>query len=79
MNKIDLGTGALVGGLLTMALIGLMYLGDSLVGLPFLPFDLFDWTTRVLPGAVITFGVDLMIDSIRLIGLSVANSAKVAE
>ena len=79
MNKIDVGTGALVGGLLTATLIGLMYLGDRLVGLPFLPFDLFDWITRVLPGPVITLGIDLMIDTMRLFGLSVADTAKVAE
>ena len=75
MNKINVGTGALVGGLLTATLIGLMYLGDRLVGLPFLPFDLFDWITRVLPGPVITLGIDLMIDTMRLFGLSVADTA----
>ena len=41
MNKLNIGTGALVGGLLTAALMGIMYLGNKLVGLPFVPFDLF--------------------------------------
>ena len=79
MNKVDLGYGALVGGSLTAAMVGLMYVGNSLIGMPFLPFDLFDWITRILPGPVITFGIDLMIDAMRLIGLSVANTAKLAE
>lgn len=79
MSKLNIGIGALVGGLLTAALIGIMYLGNNLAGLPFVPFDLFDWIARVLPGPIITFGVDLMIDTMRLLGLSVANTAKVAE
>jgi DMSO/TMAO reductase YedYZ molybdopterin-dependent catalytic subunit len=79
MNKLNMGTGALVGGLLTIALMGVLYPGNSLIGLPFVPFDLFDWVIRVLPGPLITFGIDLMIDIMRLAGLSVADTAKTAE
>jgi DMSO/TMAO reductase YedYZ molybdopterin-dependent catalytic subunit len=79
MKKLNLGTGALVGALLTAPLIGVMYLADQLAGLPFVPFDLFDWLTRVLPGPLITFGIDLMIDTMLLVGMSVADSAKTAE
>lgn len=79
MKKLNLGTGVLVGGLLTAPLIGLMYLADQLFGLPFVPFDLFDWLTRVLPGPLITFGIDLMIDTMLLLGVSVADTAKTAE
>ena len=79
MRKLSLGTGALAGALLTGALIGVMYFADQLAGLPFIPFDLFDWMARVLPGAVVTFGIDLMIDAMRLVGMSVAASAKTAE
>ena len=71
--------GALAGALLTGPLIGVMYFTDELAGLPFVPFDLFDWITRVLPGSVVTFGIDLMIDGMRLVGMSVADSAKTAE
>jgi DMSO/TMAO reductase YedYZ molybdopterin-dependent catalytic subunit len=56
-----------------------MYLAYRLVGLPFVPFDLFDWLTRALPGPLITFGIDLMIDTMRLLGVSVADAAKTAE
>ena len=79
MKRWGAGAGALVGALLTAPLIGVMYLADNLLGLPFIPFNLFDWITRVLPGPVVTVGIDLMIDAMRLVGLSVAGSAKAAE
>lgn len=79
MKKLNLGLGALIGGLLTAPLIGLMYLANQLAALPFVPFDLFDWITRVLPGPLITFGIDRMIDLILLFGLDVADVAKTAE
>jgi hypothetical protein len=79
MKKLNIGTGALVGTLLTVPLIGVMYLADQLAGLPFVPFDLFDWLTRILPGPVITFGIDLMIDIMLWLGISVADNAKTAE
>ncbi|MBI1881076.1 MAG: molybdopterin-dependent oxidoreductase, partial [Chloroflexi bacterium] len=79
MKQLGLGTGALVGAFLTAALIGVMYLVYQLAGLPFITFDLFDWVTRVLPGPLITFGIDRMIDAITLLGLDVADVAKTAE
>lgn len=79
MRLKTLGSGALIGGLLTSALIALMYLADQLADLAFVPFDLFDWVAGVLPGPVITFGIDLLIDTMRALNLSVANTAKTAE
>lgn len=79
MKKLGLGTGALVGGLFTAALMGIMYLGEALFSLPFVPFDIFNWVSRELPGAIVTFGIDLMIDSMRLLGISVVDTAKTAE
>jgi len=76
---LGLPSGALAGGLLTAPLIGIMYLLDNLAGLPFVPFALFDWIAKVLPGPMVTFGIDLMIDGIRFVGLSVADAAKTAE
>ncbi|HEX6302592.1 MAG TPA: molybdopterin-dependent oxidoreductase [Anaerolineales bacterium] len=70
---------ALIGGLLTAPLIGLMYLADQIAGLPFPPFDLFNWISGMLPGPVITFGIDLMIDTMLLLGINVADTAKTAE
>ncbi len=74
-----LAQGALVGALLTAPLTAVLYLGDQLADLPFVPFDLFGWLTQRLPGPVITFGLDLMIDSMLLVGLNVADTAKLAE
>ncbi len=79
MQRLGIATGALVGALVTAPLIALMYLGRELAGLPFVPFDLFDWATRVLPGWLVTFGIDLMIDTMLLLGISVPDAAKAAE
>jgi DMSO/TMAO reductase YedYZ molybdopterin-dependent catalytic subunit len=56
-----------------------MYLGYQLAGLSFVPFDLFNWVTKLLPGPLVTFGIDLMIDGMRLLGINVADAAKTAE
>jgi DMSO/TMAO reductase YedYZ molybdopterin-dependent catalytic subunit len=79
MTSRNIGIGALVGGLLTAALTGLSYLAYRLVALPFAPFELFDWMGRVLPGPVITFGIDRMIDTLLFLGVNVADTAKSAE
>jgi len=73
------GMGAWVGLLLTVPLTATFALGDRLAGLPFPPFDLFDWTTRILPGPVVTFGIDSMISLLGALGLDVADTAKTAE
>ena len=79
MKKLGIGSGALVGGMLTAPLLALVYLGESWLGLPFMPYDLFDWATRVLPGSVVTFAIDLMISTMNLVNMSVADAAKTAE
>ena len=71
--------GAWVGLLWTAPLVVVLWAGDRFAGLPFPPFDLFDWVTGVLPGAVVTFGIDSMIGLLRAIGLDVADTAKLAE
>ena len=78
-GTLGLASGVLAGGLLTAPLVALMYLLDNLAGLPFVPFALFDWIARVTPGPLITVGIDLMIDTLRFAGLSVADTAKTAE
>ena len=79
LGNLSLGYGALVGGLLTAPLVGLLYLADKLADLPFVPFALFDWIARVLPGPLVTFGIDMMIETLLLFGLSVADAAKTGE
>ena len=79
MKLQNLGMGSLAGVLLVAPMIAIMYAADKWIDLSFPPFDVFDWIARILPGSVITFGIDLMIDVLRLIGVSVADTAKTAE
>jgi DMSO/TMAO reductase YedYZ molybdopterin-dependent catalytic subunit len=51
--------------MLTAALIAVFYAAWKLAGLPFVPFDVFDWMTRVLPGQIIGFGIHSMVTVIR--------------
>ena len=79
MKKLGILSGALVGGLLTAALTGVMFLGRQLFSLPLVPYELFNWFSRELPGNVVTFGIDLMIDTMLFLGISVVDTAKTAE
>ena len=67
--------GFVIGSLLSMAFTGISFAMYKIFGTPFIPFDLFDWLTRILPGAVVTFGIDLMIDTIRIFGIGVSKAA----
>jgi len=75
--KPSLITGLLAGMTLIGPLIALVFVGDQLVGLPFIPFDLFDWLARTLPGDVITLAIDTMVDII--IGLSLGETSSTAK
>ncbi len=74
-------TGAIVGILLTAPLIVVFYLGDQIAGLPFVPFDIFDWVGRVTPGELITFVIDTMVNTITALNLGseLSSTAKTAE
>ncbi len=60
---------AFIAGLTSIPLVALLYLGMAYAGLPFLPFDLFDWLARVLPGRIITTTIDSMVHVIQALGL----------
>src|SRR5215469_5993822 len=75
-----LATGAFVAAMLTASLISVFYLAWKAAGLPFVPFDVFDWTTRILPGQVLAVGVGAMVTVIRALNLGpTAAAAKTAE
>jgi DMSO/TMAO reductase YedYZ molybdopterin-dependent catalytic subunit len=77
MHRPSLGMGALLGALISLPLIALLYLGQQLADLPFVPFDIFDWLARVLPGNVITLGIGSMVSAIQLVGIGpISSSAK---
>jgi DMSO/TMAO reductase YedYZ molybdopterin-dependent catalytic subunit len=76
----DVFAAVLIGAFLTLPLIALFYLGWRLLGLSFVPFSLFDWTTRVLPGPLVTFGIDSIVTLVRSLRLGdTATAAKTAE
>lgn len=76
--------GALLGALSSLALIGLLSLGEGLFGFPFVPFDIFDWMARALPGWLIGTVISTMVAIIRFfqgflpIG-DISTTAKLAE
>ena len=72
------GTGLGVGALLTAPLIGIFALG-SLLGIPLLPFAVFEWLIRVLPGRLVVFGLDLTLRVLTSLGFNVKNTAKTTE
>jgi DMSO/TMAO reductase YedYZ molybdopterin-dependent catalytic subunit len=72
--------GAVIGALLSAPFIAACYLGWKLGGLPFVPFDLFDWIARELPGSVVTFGIDSAVTILRALHVgSTAAAGKTAE
>lgn len=74
MRKSTLLTGALAGALLTAPLMALLYLAEQVAGLPFTPFDAFDWMARTLPGDVIGKSIETMINVIRDLHLGETSS-----
>ncbi len=80
MKRSFLLVGALFGLLTSLALMAVSYLGNILVNLPFLPFDLFDWLTRHLPGAIVEGAIQTMVTIIRALRLGPTDTtAKLAE
>jgi DMSO/TMAO reductase YedYZ molybdopterin-dependent catalytic subunit len=80
MKRSFLLVGALFGLLTSLALMAVSYLGNLLVNLPFLPFDLFDWLTRHLPGSIVETGIRSMVAIITALHLGpTASTAKLAE
>jgi DMSO/TMAO reductase YedYZ molybdopterin-dependent catalytic subunit len=79
-QKPTLWTGALVGLLLSAPLLAIFYLAFELVGTPFVPFDVFDWVARILPGPLIEFVISTMVNIINTFQLGETSSAaKTAE
>lgn len=72
-------TGMRLGLLLTPPFIAVMYGGRTILGLPFSPFDLFEWLTRILPGRVVIVGIDALVAVLTVFGVSLRAASKIAE
>lgn len=69
-----------LGALTSLPVLALAYLAETIAGLPFTPFDLFDGLARILPGDVITIGIDAIVSVITALNLGPTSSvAKAAE
>ena len=72
--------GALIGFVLTVPLAAMFYAIHRRAGFPFVPFTIFDWETRLLPGTVLRAGIDSMVHGIRWLKVgSTSVTAKLAE
>jgi len=75
-----LGSGAVLGAVTSLPVMGVGFLGERLAGLPFLPFSLFDAMARLLPGGLVNFGVESLVRLITFTRLGpTASTAKAAE
>ncbi len=80
MKKLTEGLGAALGLLAGATVVAGTYLGHRLAGLPYVPFDIFDWLARTLPGGLIAHTIDAMVAVIRGLRLGpTASTAKLAE
>ena len=61
MKRLTLFMGILYGFLSSLMVMAIAYLGHAFFGLPFFPFDLFDWLARHLPGALIEANIRTMV------------------
>jgi DMSO/TMAO reductase YedYZ molybdopterin-dependent catalytic subunit len=72
--------GALLSALLVLPWMALSFLANQLIGVPFPPFVLFDWTARTLPGDLITFGIDSIVALVSGLGIGqLSETAKSVE
>ena len=67
--------GGRTGVLLTAALVAVSFLGWKALGLPFAPFDIFDWIVRLLPGGVVTVAIDTSVAVSRAFGVTNISAA----
>lgn len=76
-----LSYGLLIALLLTPVLIVSFAIGGQVAGLPVVPYDLFDFIGRVLPGALVTAGIDAIVALVLAAGFGaeIDSAAKAVE
>ncbi|NVB83835.1 MAG: molybdopterin-dependent oxidoreductase [Kofleriaceae bacterium] len=80
MRRVSFWSGLFVGALTSVLALALLELGAAAWKFPFVPFDMFEWITRILPGLLITAGIDVMVSLISALGIRPTSvAAKLAE
>ena len=80
MKRTFLLKSGLVGLVTSVIVMLVLLLGRALAGLPFAPFDVFDWMARVLPGGLVIFSIETMVKIINALNIGpTASTAKLAE
>jgi DMSO/TMAO reductase YedYZ molybdopterin-dependent catalytic subunit len=71
---------AVLGALTSIPVLALGYLAETIAGLPLTAYDLFDGLARILPGDVITLGIDALVSVISTLDIGPTSQvAKAAE
>jgi len=79
-RKVSLLAGAIFGFVITAAASAVFFLGNIFVTLPQPYLELFDRVARLIPGALITFGIDTMVAIFsRIPGVATDQASKAAE
>ena len=61
--------GALAGAILALPWIAVSYVGLSWAGFPFVPFALFDWLVRQMPGQIVTLALETMVGALQALSV----------
>ncbi len=68
------------GAFTSTGVAALAYVGNRLASFPYVPFDFFDWLVRVLPGPLVTLGIETIIRFVHFFHAGpTASAAKQAE
>lgn len=67
--KTRLLIGITVGFFISLPWLALMYAGQLILGTAHIPFELFELLTRILPGGVISLGIEWLIGFVTILGL----------
>ncbi len=72
--------GLTVGLFIGLPWLALMYAGQQVIGTPHIPFELFEYLTRVLPGGIISLGIEWLIEFVTFFDLGQTSaSGKIIE
>jgi DMSO/TMAO reductase YedYZ molybdopterin-dependent catalytic subunit len=80
MKRTFIVRSTLLGGVISLIVTIVTFIGHLLAGLSFIPFDIFDWMARVLPGPLIAHVIDAIVATINRFNLGpTASTAKMVE